>query len=94
MIKTLNKDLIFLDESGCYLNMTRHYARAFNGDRAIEYAPFRDTAKYSVIGAIGVDEVKAVGYGSWNTDSRIFITFIKELLLPKLNKNHAVIMDN
>lgn len=94
MMKTLNKKLIFLDESGFYLNMTRHYARAFNGERAIEYTPFRDTTKYSVIGAIGLDEIKAIGYGNWNTDSSMFIAFIKELLLPKLNKSHAIIMDN
>ena len=51
------KDLIVLDESGCYLNMTLSYARAEGGNRAIMPKKFTRGTKISIIGAVSLDKV-------------------------------------
>ncbi|MGF1540240.1 MAG: transposase [Pleurocapsa sp.] len=54
------KDLVFLDEMGVLLGLTRSHARAAPGERAYDYKPFYRGSKVSVIGAITVSKVLAV----------------------------------
>ena len=84
------KDLIVIDESGCYLNMTLPYGRAYGKERVSFPKPFTKKNKVSIIGAVSVDTL----YGEWNTDYDIFLTFIEQKIVPKLSKNKVVILDN
>jgi len=88
------EDLIVLDESGCYLNMTLPYARAEGGQRIKLPKKFTRGDKISIIGAISVNQVEAALYGEWNTNSEIFEAFIENKLLPVLSPGKVVIMDN
>lgn len=54
------KDLVFLDEMGVLLGLTRSHARAAPGERAYDYKPFYRGDKVSVIGAITVSKVLAL----------------------------------
>jgi len=90
----LAQDLIFIDESGINLAMTRLYARSTKGERARGKRPSRRGKNVSLIGAISlrgvVTQVALLGA----TDGLTFEAFISQKLLPKLWKGACVIMDN
>jgi transposase len=86
--------LIFIDESGVHLSMTRAYGRASSQERVIDYAPFNKGTRVTMIAAIGSDEVKAAMFGDWHVDGEIFLHFIRECLVPTLEPGHRVILDN
>jgi transposase len=88
------KDLIVLDESGCYLGMNLPYARAKGGARVKMPQSFVRGTKISMIGAISIDKVEAAIYGEWNTDSEIFTAYVEQKLVPTLSAGKVVIMDN
>jgi len=88
------KDLIVLDESGCYLGMNLPYARAIGGARVKMPQSFVRGTKISMIGAVSIDKVEAAIYGEWNTDSEIFNAYIEQKLVPILSAGKVVIMDN
>ena len=74
--------------------MCRQYARAFGGKRVKCPKPFRRETKYSIIGAITSEEVIASMYGEWSTNGDIFLDFLEQVLCPKLEARHKVILDN
>jgi transposase len=86
--------MIFLDESGLHLGMTRFYGRSFSNERVKDSTPFNKGTRVTMIAAIGISEVKSALYGSWHLDGDIFTTFIKNCLLPVLEPGQLVIMDN
>jgi transposase len=88
------QELIFLDESGLHLGMTRLYGRGLSHERVKCLAPFNKGTRVTMIAAIGVEEVKASWYGDWHLDGDIFIHFIKECLVPVIQSGQVVMMDN
>ena len=86
--------LIFLDESGANLSFCREYARICGGGRIKMPKPHARGNYYSLIGAIGLDEVKAAFYGKWSTNGPIFLTFVQDCLVPNLRPGDIVLMDN
>lgn len=86
--------MIFIDESGINLAMTRMFARSPKGERARGKRPSKRGQNVSLIGAIGlkglVTKVALLG----STDGLTFEAFISEKLIPKLWKGACVIMDN
>jgi len=85
---------IFIDESGVHLGMHRAYGRIEGGQRIKWAVPYPRKKRYSVISAIGLDEIKTSLYGDWSTDGAIFLTFIRDCLCPKLVRGDTVLMDN
>jgi hypothetical protein len=88
------KDLVFLDEMGVLLGLTRTYARAAPGKRAYDYKPFYRGSKVSVIGAITESKVLAVMTLNDSMDAAAFKVYICECLVPQLWKGAVVVMDN
>lgn len=90
----LAKDLIFIDESGINLALTRLFARASKGKRARGNRPHRRGKNVSLIGAIGLEglitQVSLLG----PTDGLTFEAFIAQRLVPKLWAGACVLMDN
>jgi transposase len=90
----LAKDMIFIDESGINLAMTRLFASSPKGERARGKRPSKRGQNISLIGAIGlkglVTQVALLG----STDRLTFEAFISQKLGPKLWKGACVIMDN
>jgi hypothetical protein len=78
------ENLVFLDEMGVLLGLTRTHARSHHGTRVYSLKPFYRGAKVTVIGAISFKEVLAVMTlnGSMNGDA--FEVFIKQCLIPQL----------
>ena len=90
----LAKNLIFIDESGINLALTRLYARAPRGKRAYGKRPQKRGKNVSLIGAIGfnglITQVSLLGA----TDGLSFEAFIAQRLVPKLWAGAWVLMDN
>jgi transposase len=88
------EELIFLDESGLHLGMTRSYGRGLVSERVKDFAPFNKGKRVTMIAAVGVSEVKTALYGDWHLDGDIFISFVEKCLVPVLQPGQFVIMDN
>ena len=86
--------MIFIDESGLHLGITRAYGRAVGQERVKSLAPFNKGKRLTMIAAIGVTEIKTALYGNWHVDGDIFTDFIKKCLVPTLEPGQIVIMDN
>ncbi|MEB3181654.1 MAG: IS630 family transposase [Nostocaceae cyanobacterium] len=88
------ENLVFLDEMGVLLGLTRTNARSPQGTRVYDLKPFYRGAKITVIGAVSLNKVLAVMTLNDSMDSNAFEVFIKEFLLPKLWIGAVVVMDN
>ncbi|MBC1223347.1 IS630 family transposase [Nostoc sp. UCD121] len=88
------KNLIFIDETGINLAMTRHYGRSVGGGRVYDERPGNKGKNITVIGAMSDEGLIATMTfpGSLNTAS--FLVFIEQILLPQLWMGAIVVMDN
>jgi len=88
------EDMVFIDESGSNLGMTRLYGRCEGGGRVYDDRPGNKGKNITLIGAMS-DEglIAAMTFpGSLNTAS--FLVFIETILLPQLWIGAIVAMDN
>jgi transposase len=90
----LAKDLIFIDESGVNLALTRLFARAPKGQRARGPRPHNRGRNVSLIGAIGLKGVLTHVSLLGSTEALTFEAFIAQRLVPKLWPGACVLMDN
>jgi transposase len=88
------KDLVFVDESGVNLAMTRTYARSLRGTRAFGSAPRNWGDNVSILSALSLRGPVASMHVAGATDGAVFLTCLKEVLAPKLWPGAVVVMDN
>ena len=88
------EDLIFLDECGVNCAMTRLYARSPRGKRAFGFAPRNWGDNVSILGAMSLRGPLASMYIDGATDGRVFLTYLKKVLVPKLWPGAVVVLDN
>ena len=89
------RNLIFIDETGIHLGMTRLYGRAPIGERLYDNeAPGNRGKNISLIGGMSIDGLIATMsvVGSVNTD--VFLFYAQEILIPQLWVGAIVLMDN
>lgn len=87
---------MFVDESGAWLGLRRRYARSPRGERASANAPRRREGKVSLIAAItpqGLDSDKCLIFPG-AVDTKAFLTYLREVLVPTLRPGQVVFMDN
>lgn len=87
-------DLIFLDEMGVLLGLTRTHARSLKGNRVSDLKPFYRGQKVTVIGAVSLSQVLAVMTLDDSMDGKAFEVFIAQFLVPQLWVGAVVVMDN
>lgn len=88
-------DLVFIDETGVNIAMTRHFARATKGKRAVNgKCPNNRGKNVTLIGAIATSGFLAPFIFQGWTNKEAFLTYIKEILLPELWPGACVVMDN
>ena len=86
---------IYLDEIGINTNLTRHYAHAVHGKRAIDAAPINTPAGTTVLSSIRLNgSLVYTTYQGGTTAQRFRDEYMKEQLIPSLEKDDVVIMDN
>lgn len=88
--------LVFLDETGGWLGMTRLYARVLGGARVFDTAPKRRKGKVSLIAAITKQGMQAQAclIHEQSVDSAAFLSYIEHVLCPTLEPGQIVVMDN
>jgi len=86
--------LVFIDETGVNLAMTRRYGRIEGGERVNDERPGNKGKNISLVGAISDEGLIATMTlpGGFNTAS--FLVYIEQILLPVLWVGAIVVMDN
>ena len=74
--------------------MTRLYARARRGERVQDSVPGGHWKMLTILGAIGCNGMLAVMTVEAATDREVFLTYLEDVLCPKLRVGHVVVMDN
>lgn len=86
--------LIFVDESGVNLAMTRRYARAPRGVRAHGAVPRNYGQNLTVLAAIDCRGIRAALLVPGATDGDVFRVFVHKVLVPQLRPGDVVVWDN
>ena len=87
---------MFIDEAGITTRMTRLYARAPKGQRALGTVPCGSWRRLTLLGALGCDGVVAAMSVEAATSTPVFLAFVEQVLLPALRgrPDAVVVMDN
>ena len=86
--------LVFLDESGININMTRCYARSKGGSRAVDAVPLWKPQNITVLSSIRLNGEAAYTTYSGGTTSERFVDYLRNILIPTLSPDSIVVMDN
>lgn len=87
-------DLVFVDESGVNLAMSRRYARSLKGTRAYGDCPDARGKNVTMIGGVSLPGFVASLTFEGGTDSLAFQTYVNEVLVTNLWQGAGVVMDN
>src|SRR4028119_692385 len=88
------RNLVFIDEAGVHLGMTRLWARAHQGQRAVDKVPRNRGTNVSLIGALSLDGLIASMTLNGSVDTLAFLSYVTEVLAPQLWVGAIVVMDN
>ncbi len=86
--------LIFLDETGTNLSLTRRYGRAKRGQRVVGQVPRSHGPNVTLIAAMDQDGLCGEMTLTGALDGRAFETYVKRILVPHLWPGDVVICDN
>jgi Transposase and inactivated derivatives len=86
--------LVFLDEFGATTTMQRTHGRAPPGERVVSKVPHGHWKLISTIAAMTVRGIEVSASFDGATDTDLFITFVREALVPTLVCDQVVVMDN
>ena len=86
--------LVFLDETGANVKMTRRYGRAPRGQRVVGRVPHGHWKTTTFVAALRADGLVApmVIDGAMNGD--LFVADARQVLVPTLRAGDVVVMDN
>ena len=87
-------NLVFLDESGCNTDMTRRYAYAQGGSRAVDSAPLSKPKNTTILSSIQLNGSLHYTTFSGGTTVEKFNQYLVNDLLPYLNPDSVLVMDN
>ena len=86
--------LVFLDESGVTTEMTRRYGWGPRSERVREAVPAGHWRTLTVLAALTTEGVLASMSIESPTDGDVFLAFVEQVLVPRLQPGHLVILDN
>ena len=88
------RNLIFIDETGVNLGMTRRYGRIIGGERVNDERPGNKGKNVTIVGAISDEGLIATMTLSGALDTASFLVYVEKILLPTLWVGAIVVMDN
>ena len=88
------RKLVFLDESGVNINMSRAYGRAVGGRRVVDSVPLSKPKNTTILSSVRLDGSTAFTTYSGGTTGKKFIAYLKDTLIPTLHPWDIVVMDN
>jgi len=86
--------LWFIDEFGVHLALSRRYARAPRGERAVVVERFERGSNISVISALTLEGVRAPLVIEGAIDGEVLELYVEHVLVPQLRAGDIVIWDN
>jgi transposase len=86
--------LIFIDETGTSTNMTRLRGRAPRGQRLVAKVPHGHWKMTTFVAALRCDGITAPFVIDAPMNGEIFVTYIKQCVVPTLSPGETVSMDN
>lgn len=86
--------LVFLDESGVTTEMTRRYGWGPRSERVREAVPADHWRTLTVLAALTTEGILASMSIESPTDGDVFLAFVEQVLCPRLEPGHLVILDN
>jgi transposase len=86
--------LVFIDEFGATTNMQRTHGRAPPGERVVAKVPHGHWKILSTIAAMTANGITVSASFDGATDTELFVTFIRDCLVPVLVPGQVVVMDN
>ncbi|AZI42642.1 IS630 family transposase [Deinococcus psychrotolerans] len=92
-LQTPNR-LVFLDESGFHIAMTRGYGRAPSDQRAVDRVPRNRGRNQTLICALSLAGPQAAIVLDGALDGIAFEWYVREILCPTLKPGQVVVMDN
>ena len=87
------EDLIFIDEAGVNIAMTRRHARSEKGKRAYGKAPANKGKNVTMVGGLSMTGFMAPMTWQGGTDKITFLTYVEQVLVPTLWEGACVVMD-
>jgi transposase len=89
-----SKRLVFIDESGLAMNMTRNYGRIIGGKRLVDSVPGAYWNITSIVSSIRMDGSITAMTINGPIDGNSFLAYVSQILCPSLRPDDIVIMDN
>ena len=86
--------LVFIDETGASTKMTRLYARARRGRRALGRVPWGHWKVVTFVVALRLDGMVAPFAIDWAMNAATFIEYVRQCLVPTLKQGDIVVLDN
>jgi transposase len=84
----------FIDETGSTTAMARDYARAPRGERVHDEVPRNYGDVITIVGALTANGLTALFTYGGGTTKEVFVTYVREILVPELSPGDAVVLDN
>jgi transposase len=86
--------LVFVDECGSNIALTRLYARSPKGKRAYGAVPRNRRANITLLAALSLQGIGEALILEGAADSTVFEIYIEQILAPSLQAGQIVVMDN
>jgi transposase len=86
--------LVFVDESGANTQMTRRYGRSAIGQRLVCAVPHGHYQTTTMIAAVRLQGPQAPWLFAGPMDGELFLAWVKQGLVPRLQRADVVILDN
>ena len=86
--------LVFIDETGTRLDMTRTHGRALRGEPVHDRIPRNRGENVTVIASMSIGGIEAVMTVDGGTTTEVFLAFIEQVLAPTLSPGDIVVLDN
>ncbi len=86
--------LVFLDETGVNIDMTRRYGRAKGRERVYDHTPQNKPESVTILSSIRLDGSMAGACFPGALTGQLFLEYIRTALVPTLRKGDLIVMDN
>ena len=86
--------MVFLDESGVNINLSRIYGRSIGKTRVVDHAPLNTPSTTTILSSIRTYGSHVTITYTGGTSGDRFASYIKDNLIPALHAGDIVIMDN
>ena len=94
-IKTKEKNnIIFIDETGVDLSMTRYYGRSPTNERVYDSVPYKKGKRKNIIGGMSIKGLVSFFTTEGTVSGDLFLNYVENILCPNLTPNDTVVMDN